>query len=485
MQSRDLFEFIHRPLAESSYAIASAVGVASLFEVIDAVESGSIRYAATTEGILVPVLLAAFFALAAAYWRWPGHIYPALFAATIACQLAYARTPMDLKYQGVFIALLGPLYLAGGVIAHRRGLERFAGPFQMSARAVSVYAILLAAPDAPALIAVLLVNAALYAAAAVASLVEPGESRPALVDSFGADIVHVWLALIQLMAALFVALDYQQATHLQANVAYIAFYLGIFSVSLLLRQLDMPRLKRWGGHVFTFAAIFCAAQLGLQLLAVVGTTPAHAPAPWLYSYATGPTVLTLAFVVAGFFYLASSQMYPFEVLNYAGFAFFLVAYLIQLVHLDVDLVEWYSIPIGVYVLVMGYLYQKAHPTTSTTQASNPLGFLIIVGAPTIAFMATTSPTSQLHAIAAAVLCLIFIAVGVMARIRVFFFGGVAFLAWDALYQSWEYLYALPKWATIGAIGLVMLVAAIYLERRREHVLDLARRARRTLTEEWK
>ncbi len=492
MQSRNLVEFIHRPLAESSYAIACAVGVACLFEVIDAVESGSIRYAATVEGILALVLLTAFFALAAVYWRLGGHVYPMLLFATIACQLIYARTPMDLRYAGVFVALLGPVYLTGGAIARRQGLERLSGPFQVSAYAVSLYAITLSLASAPALITVLLVNAGLYVATAFAALAgqrnppqRPDWSPAAGLDSFGADAVHLWLALLQLTVALFIALDYQKATHLQANVVYISFYLGIFAVSLLLRQSELGFGRRWAQHLVIFAALFCVWQLAAQTLLSLGGTEEILPY-WMYAASTGADILMFAYVVAGFFYVAAAQIYGYEILTYGGFLFFLAAYVVKLLNLDVTLIEWYSVPIALYVLAMGYVHERDHPRQKVTSVSNPIGTLIMLGAPMLASMTTAqAPTAQLHAAAAAALSILFIAAGIVGRVRVFFFGGALFLAWDALYQSWEYLYALPKWATIGTVGLLMLVVAIYLERRREYVLDLARRARKTLTEEWK
>lgn len=513
MKQRDLFDFVRQPLGESSYAIASLVGVVSLFEVIDAVESGSIRSAASIETILVFVLLAAFFALATAYWQREGHVYPALLSVTIACQLVFARTAIDMRYEGFVIALLGPVYLAGGVISHRYGLERFSRPLLVSTYAISLYALALSLVDQPTLIAVLLVNATLYIATAFATLAGPegawgrlgrstggaagggdeesrakvhGDSSADLPkDVLAVDTAHLWLALLQLTAALFVALDYQRATHLRANVVYVSFYLGIFAVSLFLRQSELGFGRRWGEHLVVFAALFCAGQLVMQTLISAGSTEQIFPL-WTYSTSTGPDILMFAYVIAGFFYVAAAQVYPYEILTYGGFLFFLAAYVVKLFNLDVTMIEWYSVPIALYVLAMGHVHERAHPRQRVTAVSNPIGTLIMLGAPTLAFMATAQgPTAQLHATAAGVLSILFIAGGIVGRNKVFFFGGILFLAWDALYQSWEYLYALPKWATIGTLGLAMLVAAIYLERRREHVLDLARRARKTLTEEWK
>jgi len=335
---------------------------------------------------------------------------------------------------------------------------------------------------------VLLINAALYAAAAVAALAGPNGvvgRRAGAEDAFSADAVHLWLALLQLTAALFVALDYQKATHLQANVVYISFYLGIFAVSLLLRQSELGFGRRWAEHLVVFAALFCAGQLVAQTLLSLGG-PGQMPARWMYAISTGPDILMVAYIVAGFFYVTAAQTYGYEILTYAGFLFFLGAYILKLFNLDVTMIEWYSVPIALYVLAMGYVHERDHPKQKVTGVSNPIGTLIMLGAPILASMTTAqAPTAQLHAAAAAALSILFVAAGIVGRVRVFFFGGTLFLAWDALYQSWEYLYALPKWATIGTIGLLMLVVAIYLERRREHVLDLARRAKKTLTEEWK
>lgn len=477
-KARDLSDFVHRPLAQFSYGIASLVGVYSVFAVVDAAESGAIRSAASVETILVFVLLAAFFGLAAGYWRWEGHAYPAIFSATVAYQLVFARTAMDLEYMGIVTALLGPVYLSGSLISHRYRLDQLAKPLLAGAYAVSLYSLLLAFVDQPTLIAVLLVNAALYVVLAFVTLAGsvgarygPGRWVAGALGEPDADIAYLWLALLQLAAALLVALDYQQATHLQANIAYVSFYLGIFAVSLPLRQLELGVARRWSLHLFAFAALFCFGQLVVQTFA---------------SATTGPDILAFAYVIAGFFFVAAAQTYPYEILNYGGFLFFLAAYVVKLLDLDVAMIEWYSVPIALYILAMGYVYERAHPKQRVTAVSNPLGMLIMLGAPTLAFMGTAqAPTAQLHAIVAGVLSILFIAGGVVGRVKAFFFGGVLFLAWDALYQSWEFLYALPKWATIGTLGLLLLVVAIYLERRREQVLDLARRARETLAEDWR
>jgi len=467
------------PLAYGGYVLAATIGVIELFSVAFGVieRAGSL----SGEGLLPPaasndvlaafLALTVFFAVALAFWRHSLDLYPALVSVTATWQLLYVRTGLDLAYVGLATSILALLFIAGGTLAGRWQGEEFRVPLVLAAQASAVYGLFLSLTSQPALIAVLLVCAGLALALA---LTEENE------------IAYLWTVFGQVALALVVSLDYAGASHLEANVAYVALYLGVFGVSLVLRQLELSRAKRWASQMFTFAALFCAAELALQLFAALGGVDEAAGIPgWLYAPGTGPDILALAFVIGGFFYLTASFVYDAELLVFAGFGLFLAAYLTRLAHTRVSIHEWYSVPIGVYVLSMGYLHERSHPESGTTALSNPLGLLIVLGASTIAFMSTTGVEAQLHAILGGLLSLAFLLAGAILRTKAFFFGGVLFLAWNALYQSWDFLYALPKWVTIGGLGLALLLSAIYMERRRERVLELFSDAKKTFVENWR
>lgn len=464
-------ELIHEPLVYGAVALAMGIGIFGagkvLFYLLELVFSNSTTAFPLAADIVGCFALAVLFAFVTLYLEEGLLFYPALLFTTFLSQLVLLRIGIQTNYIAVPAAVTGFVYVAGNYFSRESEAKDTSTPFLHMAYAVSIYALFLSFAYQPALITVLLLNGVLYLALAFIA---------------GNDQVHLWLGLSQMALALFVALDYYDVSHLLANVTYITLYLTVFSVSLAFKEIGLKKAKEWGTEFFNFSVIFCLAQLLLQIYgsAFHGYLP-----PWIFDPAGGANILMAAFILAGFFFLMATQLYPAETVVYLGYLFFLIAYIIKIVDLDVNFIEWYSVPIGIYVIAMGYLLQKRHPEIKILAISNFAGMMSICGSSTVAFMvATETPAAQLHALFAALLALVFLAVGVVGRTKLFFFGGILFLAWNAIYQSWEFIYALPKWVTIGLLGLVLVASGIYLERRREQFLEWMRSAKEAMIKEW-
>lgn len=466
LKSRKSFKILEKPLANSSYALAGLVSFGFLSNVLGTLSLS--REITTLSNILTFFALSTFYCLAVLEDK---KVYPlmylSLFFFSGFSQLVFMKAGIKTDYIALPMALLSFVYLGGGVIFWRKELKEIGKTYLHSAYAISVYSLLLGFSHQPTLIAVLLINAIYYFVLAFVA---------------SQDELHLWLSFSQVALALFVGLHYYDVSHLLANVSYVALYLAVFSVAITLKELGLEKAKKWGRTFFNFSVIFCLAQLLVQVYGAVsfGFLPR-----WIFDPTNGINILMFAFIIGGFFYVTASQLYRSEVVLYAGYFYFLIAYIVKLAELDVKFIEWYSLPIGLYLIFMGYLYQKSHPEVEILPFSNFMGQLIMLAPSTIAFMSAAAPSAQLHAVWAAVVSIGFLVVGVLGRIKVFFFGGVCFLAWNVLYQSWEFIYALPKWITIGGFGLILLLSGIYLERRKKEFLEATRKLKKAFIEDWK
>ncbi len=144
---------------------------------------------------------------------------------------------------------------------------------------------------------------------------------------------------------------------------------------------------------------------------------------------------------------------------------------VRLVLSDVDAPEAYTVPAGAALLVLGYLRRRRDPGYGSWQAYGSGLSLVLV--PSLLRAVTDSGNARpllLAVVAAAV-----VAAGAARRLQAPLLLGAAVLAVDALVQLAPYLVeayqVVPRWVTIGSLGLLLLVAGVTYERR---VRDLRR-----------
>jgi hypothetical protein len=138
---------------------------------------------------------------------------------------------------------------------------------------------------------------------------------------------------------------------------------------------------------------------------------------------------------------------------------------------DVDAPEAYTVPAGVALLALGFLRRRRDPGYGSWQAYGSGLSLVLV--PSLLRAVTDSGNARpllLAVVAAGV-----VAAGAMRRLQAPLLLGAAVLAVDALVQLAPYLVeayqVVPRWVTIGSLGLLLLVAGATYERR---VRDLRR-----------
>jgi len=278
----------------------------------------------------------------------------------------------------------------------------------------------------------------------------------------------------------------------------VGWLLGTFSIMAVLEHVDAsplvallaigaagllslaPLLVRRGSkephHVWSLAL---AGGLGLATLCFIG---------WM-SLATGPVFgswsdlgehgLAVAVSLRAAQVLTASSVLRFGPGLYAGWGLIVPAVWLELGAFDVSTQEAYLIPLGLYVLGAGMLYASRDPKRVVPLATDIAAMVLIVGIPTLL---GTPPTREAldHALWAFVISLIAIAVGVLGRVRVYFFAGVIALVWTTFWRSWAYLLEF-WWATLGLVGISMLVVALTWERQRVVVAGAQQRLQDTFS----
>jgi hypothetical protein len=135
---------------------------------------------------------------------------------------------------------------------------------------------------------------------------------------------------------------------------------------------------------------------------------------------------------------------------------------------DVTVPEAYAAPVAVLTLALGHLRRRRDPSTGSWQA---YGRGLAAAFATTTYLVLTDPgvtRPVLLAVAGAAVLL----AGVRERLQAPLTVGAVALAVDALVQLAPMAAALPKWATIGATGLLVIAVGVTYEDRRRDVARL-------------
>jgi len=190
----------------------------------------------------------------------------------------------------------------------------------------------------------------------------------------------------------------------------------------------------------------------------------------IYNYYTGQakdTASNMTFLLSGyiltFLTIADSQIRKRANMDYLASFFALGTYVWQLSFWHVSQTLYYTIPIGIYMLCIGFLREAHHDEKDNANILNLLGCCILI-IPTF-FLSQTS--GYLYSALVGALGLLLLLIGITAKNRIYQFSGSAGIILAIIPQTFQYLLSLPKWLIVGIIGLIFVGFAIFLLLRRK------------------
>jgi hypothetical protein len=141
--------------------------------------------------------------------------------------------------------------------------------------------------------------------------------------------------------------------------------------------------------------------------------------------------------------------------------------------------QWYVIPAGLYLLALAEGLRRFQGQRQVSQIIEAGAALLLLGTTLGQSLRETGATSTTYALWLCGESLLVVGYGVVRKLRVPFFGGIAFFLIGVTWLSIDPLQALNQWVLLGIVGLLLVGAYVLLERRQEQLV----RAGRALVEQ--
>jgi hypothetical protein len=184
------------------------------------------------------------------------------------------------------------------------------------------------------------------------------------------------------------------------------------------------------------------------------------------TYADLERTALISSYAATFLYSIDAALVKKATLGYFASAVGMFTYLWQIKFLGVTETQVYTLPLGVYFMVLAY-FQRISGNLANRDLLNyvGLGFLFV---PT--FFQSFSDAGAQYALLMGVEGLIVFALGTSLSYRTFIFTGIAAVVVAVISQTYEFVFSLPRWMITATAGIILLSTAIYLllHRKEEH-----------------
>jgi hypothetical protein len=419
-----------------------------------------------------------------------------------------AAPALGAGYPLALASLLGlaTLLLVGG------GLLDARGRVQLGWASLGTGAVLLAlaaswalADDVTTLVALPAVAVALLAGAVAAR--GPQEMRPwrvglvatsvlvvvaesaALARYAGAGWPAVWSLALGLLATAAAAAALAVSLRTAPQDAFWGpLHTAVVAVGAAATVADAAALARWGGSALAgcglAAAVTAAALMALTAVPMPTRRPVRGAVQVVAGLAAGPALalaaldgdrLWVALLATGLGLAVVATTPQRHQLGWAAGLVLAASSWVRLADAQVDAPEAYTVPAGVALLVVGALRRRRDPAYGSWAAYGSGLSLILVPS----LLRAVTDAGDLRPLLLAVVAAGVLAAGVARRLQAPLVLGAAVLATDALVQLAPYLAAaydaVPRWVTIGVLGLALLGAGATYEQR---VRDLRRVGRR-------
>jgi hypothetical protein len=305
----------------------------------------------------------------------------------------------------------------------------------------------------------------------------------------GAGWPAVWSLALGLLAAVAaaaaLALSLRTAPE---DVFWGPLHTAVVAVGVAAMVADAAALARWGGTALAgcglAAAVTAAALIAMTAAPVPTRRPVRGAAQVVAGLAAGPALalaaldgdrLWVALLATGIGLAVVATTPQRHQLGWGAGLVLAASSWVRLADADVDAPEAYTVPGGVALLVVGALRRRRDPAYGSWPAYGSGLSLVLVPS----LLRAVTDSGDLRPLLLAVVAAAVLATGVARRLQAPLALGAAVLAIDALVQLAPYLAAaydaVPRWVTIGALGLALLGAGATYEQR---VRDLRRVGRR-------
>jgi hypothetical protein len=145
-------------------------------------------------------------------------------------------------------------------------------------------------------------------------------------------------------------------------------------------------------------------------------------------------------------------------LGYFASAVGMLTYLWQMKYLGIDETQAYTLPLGVYFLVLAYL-QKLYGKVENRTILDYIGLFFLL-VPTL--LQSFGTDGAKYALLLGAEGVIIFAIGISISYRTYIYAGIGTIVVAVLSQTYEFLFSLPRWLITAAAGIAFLGTAIYL-----------------------
>ena len=136
-------------------------------------------------------------------------------------------------------------------------------------------------------------------------------------------------------------------------------------------------------------------------------------------------------------------------------------------YLDITLLQAYTAPVGLYLLAIGYIRNRIQKKTD--ESAFTLGGTAFILLPSL--VQSFGADNERYSLLLGCEGTIFIILGITINEKYYKACGVAALFLAIVSQTYQYVFALPRWLLVGIIGIVFLTVAIYLmQNKQEHLI---------------
>lgn len=204
---------------------------------------------------------------------------------------------------------------------------------------------------------------------------------------------------------------------------------------------------------------FCAGMTALgTVYAVYG----------LLSTGTGDIYLVATLFTAGIIYAALGIVKDYPFMGHISFAHCFAAYILVLTNWDVPSPHLYFLPMGIYLIALGYYCEYRGYSVRTVRLLHLTGFTTLALS---SLIPSIGEVGGFHAMILLSESLAALVVGVWQRRKVFLGAGMAFIIIDGIVRLWSPAGSL-HWSIYAIlVGSLVIIAGILIETKREVLVE--------------